>query len=157
MDHPPNTDVNNDRGAQEKEEAELKRHKPNPKEDGKRNIVNDSQHPELKMRENEHWKRDCVGKHAKLKPCWEGISGKVKMCVRWHVIGHCFKDSKHTASHVKADEIPNGKLASIKKYIAKCRDSLLGLGPSGARPEKNPPDNHLKKCLPEDQKKESKG
>lgn len=86
--------------------------------------------------------RDFVDKHAKLKPCWEGNSGKVKMCARWHVIGHCFKDRKHAVSHVKADEIPNGKLACMKKYIAKCRDSLLGSGPSSARPEKKPPDNH---------------
>ena len=74
------------------------------------------------MKENEDWKRDFVGKHAKLKPFWEGQLGKSKMCVRWHVKGGCFKDCKCSASHVKADNIPNENLVAMKKYIAKCRD-----------------------------------
>ena len=74
------------------------------------------------MRENEDWKRDFVCKHAKLKPCWEGNSGKVKMCVHWQVKGDCFRDCKHSASHAKADKVPSCKLAAMKKYLAKCRD-----------------------------------
>ena len=74
------------------------------------------------MKDNKDWKKDFVGKHAKLKPFSEGNSGKARMCVRWHVKGDCFKDCEHAASHVKADEIPNGKVLAMKKYIAKCRD-----------------------------------
>ena len=123
MDLPPNTKpIDTDGRAQEKDEADPKRRKPNPKEDGKRHITNDAQHPELKMKDNEDWKKDFVGKHAKLKPFWEGNSGKARMCVRWHVKGDCFEDCEHAASHVKADKIPSDKLAAMKKFLAKCRD-----------------------------------
>jgi hypothetical protein len=74
------------------------------------------------MKDNEDWKKDFVGKPAKHKPFWEGNSGKARMCVRWYVKGDCFKDCEHATSHVKADEIPSGKLAAMKKYLAKCRD-----------------------------------
>ena len=74
------------------------------------------------MKEEEDWKKDFVGEHTKLKPSWNGPSGKTKMCISWHMKGDCFRDCKHAASHVKADEIPNGKVLAMKKYIAKCRD-----------------------------------
>ena len=91
----------------------MKKHIPNSKENGKRHITNESQHPELKMKENEVWKRDFVGKHAKLKPCWEGNSG-VKMCTCWHINGDCFKDCKNSTSHVRSCDIPSKKLAAMK-------------------------------------------
>ena len=123
MDLPPSRkSIDTDSRAQEKDQADPKRQKPNPKENGKRHITNDTQHPELKMKDNEDWKKDFVGKHAKLKPFWEGNSGKTKMCVRWHVKGDCFNDCEHSASHVKADKIPSNKLAVMKKYLTKCRD-----------------------------------
>ena len=123
MDLPSNTrEVNNVKETQEKEEGERKKRKPNPKEDGKRHIANESQHPDLKMKEGEDWKKDFMGKHTKLKHFWDSPSGKIKMCVRWHVKGDCFKDCEHSASHVRAENIPNDKLLAMKKYIAKCRD-----------------------------------
>ena len=63
MDLPPNTkSIDYEKVVNQKEEGEYK-------DDGKRHITNDSQHPELKMKEDEMWKRDIVGKHAKLTPC----------------------------------------------------------------------------------------
>ena len=122
MDLPPNTKtIDNGKEAKFGEEGERKKRKPNPKEDGKRHITNEGQHPDLKMKESEDWKKDFVGKHSKIKPFWES-SGKVRMCVHWHVKGDCFKDCEHSASHVKADDIPEAKLTAMKKYIAKCRD-----------------------------------
>ena len=41
------------------------------------------------MKDNEDWKKDFVGKHAKLKPVWEGNSGKSRMNICWHVKGDC--------------------------------------------------------------------
>jgi hypothetical protein len=72
------------------------------------------------MKDSEDWKKDFVGKHAKLKPSWD--AGKTKMCVRWHVKGDCFRDCEHATSHVAADQIPSDKLAAMKKFLAKCRD-----------------------------------
>jgi len=121
MDLPPNTRaIKADRNTREKDEIDPKRRKPNPKEDGKRHTTNDAQHPELKMRDSEDWKRDFVGKHAKLKPSWD--AGKTKMCVRWHIKGDCFRDCEHSAIHVASDQIPSDKLAAMKKFLAKCRD-----------------------------------
>ena len=121
MDLPPNTkSIDNEKEVQQIEDGERKRRRPNPKDDGKRHIINESQHPDLKMKENKDWKKDFVGKHTKLKPLWDSPSGRVKMCIRWHVKGDCFKDCEHSASHIKAEEIPNAKVAAMKKHIAKC-------------------------------------
>jgi len=123
MDLPPNTKmIDNARDIPALDDGERKKRKPNPKEDGKRHVSNESPHPDLKMKDNEDWKKDFVGKHHKLKPSWDGPSGKTKMCVRWHVKGDCFKDCEHAISHVKAEEIPSEKVQAMKKYIAKCRD-----------------------------------
>lgn len=69
MDLPPNTkSIDYKKKVQQREEGECKKHKPNPNEDGKRCIINDLQHPELKIKESEDWKRGFVDKHAKLNP-----------------------------------------------------------------------------------------
>lgn len=61
-----------------------------------------------------------------------------------------FKDCKYSKSHIQADKISSRRLSAMMKYVAKYRNQLLGLGPSGARCKRKPPDfhqtnfNHLK-------------
>jgi hypothetical protein len=53
IDLPPNTKaIDAEKPIREKEETNPKRRKLNPKEDGKRHITNDAQHPDLKMKDN---------------------------------------------------------------------------------------------------------
>ena len=122
MDLPPNTRIlSNDKVSQEIKEGERKKQKPNPREDGKRPVVNKNQNPELKMKTGKDWKKDFVGKHAKFKPAWEGNSSKVKMCPRWHSRRDCFKDCNNAASHVPSHEIPAEKKTSYCNYLKRLR------------------------------------
>lgn len=45
--------INDEKELEEKDVGEQKKHKPNLKEDGKRHIINENHHPELKMKEME--------------------------------------------------------------------------------------------------------
>jgi hypothetical protein len=53
MDLPPNTNtIDNAKEAMDFDEGERKKREPNPKEDGKPHITNESQHPDLKMKDD---------------------------------------------------------------------------------------------------------
>ena len=79
-------------------------------------ITNNHQCKEFKMKEGEHWS---IYKGA-------GNSGRAQlnglpMCACWHTRGSCFSDCKHKASHVKCLEVPNDVKEAYLKWMKKAR------------------------------------
>jgi hypothetical protein len=47
---------------------------------------------------------------------------KAKMCPRWHIHGHCFKNCVNAKSHVKAPKIPTKKISQFKEFMEAIQD-----------------------------------
>ena len=86
----------------------------------KRQVRNDDQIEEFKIREGETWRNDFCGKCVNFRPIWKGMD-KVKMCPRWHSKGDCFDDCNNKASHVPSNEVPDREKSEYKRYLKKIR------------------------------------
>ena len=79
-------------------------------------IMNNHQCIEFKMKGGEHWS---IFRGA-------GNSGRVKLnglplCARWHTRGSCFSDCKHKASHVRCSEVSKDVKEVHLKWMKKAR------------------------------------
>ena len=86
----------------------------------KKNVQNEDQIEEFKLKPGESWRDNICGKCTDDRPAWKGHA-KVKMCIRWHIKGDCFGDCKHKDSHVPANEVPEKEKGNFRKFLKKVR------------------------------------
>ena len=86
----------------------------------KKQVQNDDQIEEFKLKDGESWRNDFCGKCVDFRPTWKGME-KVKMCPRWHTKGDCFEDCRHKESHVGSSEVNDREKTEYKKYLKKVR------------------------------------
>ena len=87
-------------------------------------MTNNDQVEDFKMKPNESWKKDFVGKLGGDKPFWDSSKCSredVKMCPRFHIRGDCFEDCYSRESHKPQNLIPNNRKEAMKTYIKKVR------------------------------------
>jgi hypothetical protein len=82
-------------------------------------VKNESPCPEFKVKEGETWAGTFGNKLVFKRPAW---NIKAKMCPRWHIHGHCFKNCVNADSHVEASKIPAEKIAKFREFMDAIRD-----------------------------------
>ena len=86
-------------------------------------IVNENQPEQFKMKQGETWATHFANKNVQSRVPWgDSESSNVKMCPRWFIAGHCFKNCYHKTSHVKADEVPTDKSTAFKTFLDNIRN-----------------------------------
>lgn len=118
-----NAEDTGNKHAGEDKEVGGKKKKVEKSEKKKENLVavkNTNQHKAFKMREGKSWKQMFTSKNMNERPSWNGDKS-TKMCVRYHVLGKCFKSCNRKESHKPKDQIPADKVVEMCAFIAKYR------------------------------------
>ncbi len=95
-----------------------------------------------------HFRSQCPKKHHD----W---NKDVKMCARWHIKGDCYNTCPCAISHIPGHKVPPKQKADFLSFMKECRecitnnkkDWLIGLGLSGVRPPKKPPESNIPKTI----------
>jgi len=104
------------------EGEEGKGRKKRKSEDGKgTGVANPTQPAEFKLTAGENWKENFSGILTQDRPAW---NDKIRMCARWHIKGDCFDNCTRKESHVTNDKVGDDKRASMKNFLAKCREEI---------------------------------
>lgn len=121
-DHP--NGKGNKRGNDDKGEGRKKkgRDRGDAKPDGAQSnkIENDEPFEEFKLKVGETWQGTFRQKNVSDRVPW-GSDDDCKMCPRWYILGYCFSDCFHKASHKKRGEVPQEKIAAFNEFMALVR------------------------------------
>ena len=100
-------------------------------------VSNDNVDNDLKMKQNEDWAKVFYGANAIHRIKWN--NNGCLIFPRWFSKHYCFENYKYKENHMPKDEVPEGKRKAYRTYLKKICSLCHKLGPSGIRPEWEPP------------------